>query len=89
MDKLVYFEQTQDIYSAMEREKRLKKWNRQWKIVLIEKTNPEWRDLYHIITGNDGSPIKALKVLRTCKDRRAFGDDKAETWMNKTFKSVA
>jgi len=43
---LVYFEQTSDITSAIQREKQLKKWNRQWKINLIEKQNPEWIDLY-------------------------------------------
>ena len=43
---LVYFEQTADIQSAITREKRLKNWNRQWKINLIEANNPEWRDLY-------------------------------------------
>ncbi len=43
---LVYFEETSDVKSAILREKRLKKWNRQWKINLIEKENPEWRDLY-------------------------------------------
>ena len=44
--KLVYFEQTNDVESAIQREKRLKKWNRQWKVDLIEKSNPQWRDLY-------------------------------------------
>lgn len=43
---LVYFEITVDVNSAMAREKQLKKWNRAWKIALIEKTNPDWRDLY-------------------------------------------
>jgi len=43
---LVYFETTSDIHSAIEREKKLKKWNRAWKIALIEKANPEWEDLY-------------------------------------------
>ena len=43
---LVYFEEYQDITEAILREKRLKKWNRQWKIELIEKNNPNWRDLY-------------------------------------------
>ncbi len=43
---LVYFETTADIQSAIAREKKLKKWNRAWKIALIEKTNPEWKDLY-------------------------------------------
>ena len=42
---LVYFEITDSVESAIAREKQLKKWNRAWKIRLIEKTNPEWRDL--------------------------------------------
>ncbi len=45
---LVYFEETQDIYAAISREKQLKKWNRSWKIRLIEEFNPEWMDLYEI-----------------------------------------
>ena len=44
--KLVYFEQHSDIEAAIEREKRLKKWNRAWKIELIEQNNPNWVDLY-------------------------------------------
>ena len=47
---LVYYEQTNDSYSAIEREKRLKRWKRQWKIDLIQKSNPEWRDLYYDLT---------------------------------------
>jgi len=47
LDKLVYFEQTNDVYSALEREKKLKKWNRGWKLKLIEKDNPNWDDLYN------------------------------------------
>ena len=43
---LVYYEQTSDVYSAIRREKKLKIWKRKWKLELIEKTNPEWRDLY-------------------------------------------
>lgn len=46
VDKLVYFEQTEDVYSALEREKQLKKWRREKKVFLIEKENPDWRDLY-------------------------------------------
>ncbi len=42
---LVYFEQTNDIQEAIMREKKLKKWNRRWKIELIEKLNFEWKDL--------------------------------------------
>ncbi len=44
---LVYYEIFNDIYEAITREKRLKKWKRQWKIELISKFNPEWRDLYY------------------------------------------
>ena len=43
---LVYFEATEDVISAITREKQLKTWNRAWKIALIEQNNPEWRDLY-------------------------------------------
>jgi putative endonuclease len=42
---LVYFEQTNDINAALQREKQLKKWNRKWKLKLIEKSNPDWLDL--------------------------------------------
>lgn len=47
--KLVYFEQFEDINEAILREKRIKKWKRNWKIKLIEKDNPEWEDIYHEI----------------------------------------
>ena len=43
---LGYCEKTDDINSAITREKPLKKWKRTWKIELIEKNNPGWRDLY-------------------------------------------
>jgi putative endonuclease len=46
VDRLVYFEQFDDMESAIMREKALKKWQRAWKIRLIEKTNPDWLDLY-------------------------------------------
>ena len=42
---LVYFELHDDMYEAIQREKRIKKWNRAWRIELIERANPEWRDL--------------------------------------------
>ncbi len=45
VDKLVHFEMTNDIISAIKREKQLKKWNRKWKLELIEKENPKWKDL--------------------------------------------
>ena len=43
--KLVYFEQTNDVYSAISREKQLKKWSRAKKNMLISKANPKWIDL--------------------------------------------
>jgi putative endonuclease len=49
--KLVYYEQYDDIQIAIQREKRLKKWNRAWKIHLIEERNPNWDDLYPGIAG--------------------------------------
>jgi putative endonuclease len=49
--RLVYFEQFDDVENAISREKRLKKWNRAWKIRLIEELNPNWDDLYPGITG--------------------------------------
>jgi putative endonuclease len=42
---LVYYENFNDIQTALAREKQIKKWNRAWKLNLIEKDNPEWRDL--------------------------------------------
>jgi putative endonuclease len=42
---LVWFEQHPTMESAITREKRIKKWNRAWKLELIEAANPEWRDL--------------------------------------------
>jgi len=44
--KLVYYELYDDPESAITREKRLKKWKRDWKIELIERDNPHWDDLY-------------------------------------------
>jgi len=44
---LVYYEIHNDVREAILREKQIKKWNRSWKIRLIEETNIAWRDLYH------------------------------------------
>ncbi|MCD6459176.1 GIY-YIG nuclease family protein [bacterium] len=49
--KLVYYENTTDVNTAIHREKCLKKWKREWKIELIEKFNPEWNDLYPELQG--------------------------------------
>ncbi len=45
--KLVYFEETSDINGAIAREKQLKKWERKWKLRIIEEKNPQWEDLYY------------------------------------------
>jgi len=44
-NKLVYFEETSDVYSAISREKQLKGWTRAKKNTLVSRTNPEWKDL--------------------------------------------
>jgi putative endonuclease len=49
VDKLVYVEYFRDPENAIKREKRLKKYKRQWKINLIEKDNPQWKDLYDML----------------------------------------
>lgn len=51
IDRLVWYEQHDIMESAILREKRIKKWNREWKIRLIETTNPDWIDLWPSITG--------------------------------------
>ncbi len=47
--RLVYWEQSGDVIAAIQREKQIKKWNRSWKIRLIERKNPDWEDLYSTI----------------------------------------
>ena len=49
--RLVWYEATNDILGAIQREKQMKKWRRQWKINLIEKENPDWNDLYDDLLG--------------------------------------
>jgi len=47
--QLIWYELHETMESAIEREKRLKEWKRKWKLELIERTNPNWQDLYHTI----------------------------------------
>jgi len=47
--RLVYYELYDDIVSAIKREKQMKKWNRAWKLELIERQNSRWRDLWEEI----------------------------------------
>lgn len=55
VDRLVWHEPQTDMIAAIAFEKRLKRWRRAWKIALIEKQNPDWRDLYpELTTGTAG-----------------------------------
>ncbi len=47
---LVHFEIFEDVTEAIKREKKLKKWKRNWKLNLIEKDNPNWKDLYESLS---------------------------------------
>lgn len=47
--QLVYFEGHESIEEAILREKRIKEWKRAWKLELVERRNPDWRDLYEDI----------------------------------------
>jgi putative endonuclease len=47
---LIWYEVHENMESAISREKTLKKWNRIWKLHLIEQFNPEWQDLYEQLT---------------------------------------
>lgn len=55
VDKLVYIEEFNNINEAISREKVIKKWNRVWKLSLIEQQNSEWEDLYELFL--TGSPL--------------------------------
>jgi putative endonuclease len=49
--RLVHVEIFDEVALAIQREKTMKEWKRQWKIELIEKDNPDWRDLYEDLSG--------------------------------------
>jgi putative endonuclease len=53
LHKLVYFEQTDCVDAAIQREKNLKAWKRDWKLKLIEDMNPKWNDLYYEYGGKE------------------------------------
>jgi|SRR5690554_1240655 len=59
-DKLIYFEEFENGYKASIRERQMKKWNREWKIKLIEEMNPGWSDLS--LNWNNGNLI--YKTIR-------------------------
>lgn len=49
VDRLVYYEETNSVETALKREKQLKRWHRQWKINLIKEFNPKMKDLFEDI----------------------------------------
>ncbi|MFZ2470127.1 GIY-YIG nuclease family protein [Parvibaculum sedimenti] len=51
LKRLIYMERHDDIESAIQRESRLKKWPRAWKVRLIHGVNPDWDDLYETLQG--------------------------------------
>ncbi|MBK7254215.1 MAG: GIY-YIG nuclease family protein [Ignavibacteria bacterium] len=53
LDKLVWYEQTTDVMSAIRKEKQIKKWYREYKINIINEKNREWKDLFYEIGGTD------------------------------------
>ena len=53
INQLVYYESGEGISGAIDREKIIKKWKRKWKLDMIEKENPQWKDLFKELTGED------------------------------------
>ncbi len=80
---LVWFELHSEMYQAIVREKQIKKWNRAWKIKLIEQINPDWSDLWLSLTGNDGldsqpPPVFEALANGAALDSRLRGNDSEE-----------
>lgn len=72
---LVWYELHEDINKAIAREKQLKKWNRAWKIKLIEKNNTGWNDLYDRLIGEIALPDLPGSPSPRAAWRRSAGDD--------------
>ncbi|EIL99370.1 GIY-YIG nuclease family protein [Rhodanobacter thiooxydans] len=72
---LVWYEQHATMESAITREKSLKKWNRVWKLRLIEAANPEWRDLWAEIVDAPSADVVRAEAL----DSRLRGNDERGT----------
>jgi putative endonuclease len=68
VDRLVYFQGFGDVTDAISFEKRLKRWRRDWKVRLIEETNPHWEDLYlHMMADSPPAPCSWGPDIR-CAD---------------------
>jgi putative endonuclease len=64
VSQLVYYEQHETLAAAITREKQLKKWNRAWKLRLIEQMNPSWSNLFNPETGEiSGGPFDPSLVM--------------------------
>lgn len=55
---LVWFDSTNDVQSALHYEKKLKKWNRTWKIRLVQEKNPDWKDLSNLFSDQGFPPTR-------------------------------
>jgi len=73
VNKLVHYELFFNIEDAIAREKRLKRWNRQWKINLIEKTNACWNDLAELIGATHEAIENAKKHIKKGDPRSSRG----------------
>ena len=62
--KLVWYDYCEDVRDIINREKQIKKWNRKWKLKLIESSNPEWKDLYYEIGGTDEMLVPGFPLSR-------------------------
>ena len=66
--RLVYVEEHADMRDAIQREKRIKRWRRAWKLRLIEEGNPAWRDLYdewcEVLAGTRPAPTRERELSR-------------------------
>jgi len=70
VNRLVWFEPHESVAAAHRRESSIKRWRRAWKLALIEKSNPQWRDLYADITSN----LLPVTFLSTTLPGRVLGE---------------
>ena len=69
VNKLVWYEETNDVYAALLREKQIKKWKRAWKIKLIKENNPDWNDLsINWFSNKDVEEYKRCLNLNVCSE---------------------
>ena len=58
LDRLVWYEVHEDPYEAITREKRIKNWNRDWKVNLVQRVNPHWDDLFERLTARGENSLR-------------------------------